>query len=217
MAEQKKKGKANQAVGQKKEEKPWEKMYQGKKESGVDKAKTRKKPDEGKRGFSEKTDGGKPGNGKKTEGGKPENGKKTDGVKTDVKKKDGGKMGTGKKAMEETLDFLYLLPKKTSAKELAKCLTFLKKEDVEIWEEECVLEISAEHGTITFEDIRDSLEKGDEKVLSSLRMKQVLSCDYESSDRETVQKIMKAFVQKFGGKIGTDTEDFTPFLEPEEL
>lgn len=117
----------------------------------------------------------------------------------------------------EFLDFLYLLPKKTSAKELGSVLTFLKKGSVEIWDEECVIEITTEHGTITFEDIRDSLEKEDEKTLSGLRMKQVLSCDYEDTDRETVQKVMEAFTGKFGGVIGSDTEDFAPFLKLEEL
>ena len=115
------------------------------------------------------------------------------------------------------LDFLYLLPKKTKAKELGSVLSFLKKGSLEIWDEECVLEITTEHGTITFEDIRDSLEREDEKTLSELRMKQVISCDYEAADRELVRKVMTTFIEKFGGKIGSDTEDFTPFLNTEEL
>ena len=129
------------------------------------------------------------------------------------------------------LDFLYLLPKKTKAKELGSVLSFLKKGSLEIWDEECVLEITTEHGTITFEDtditdpkvninfedIRDSLEREDEKTLSELRMKQVISCDYEAADRELVRKVMATFIEKFGGKIGSDTEDFTPFLNTEEL
>ena len=121
------------------------------------------------------------------------------------------------KPVKEMRDFLYLLPKRTSAKRLAEALGFIDKRALEIWEEECVLEITTESGIVTFEDIRESLEKEDKEVLSNLRMKQVLSCDYESTNAELVKKIMTAFLKAFGGKIGSDTEDFTPFLELEEL
>ena len=181
MSEQKKK------VPVKKDAKPWEKMYQGK-----------------------KNEAGKAGSGKA-------GANKANTNKSADAKNAGGKANAGKKAAPEFLDFLYLLPKKTSAKDFAKVLTFLKPEDVEVWEDECVIEITTDNGTITFEDIRESLEREDEKVLSDLRMKQVLSCDYEKTDRELVRKIMRAVVDKFGGKIGSDTEDFTPFVEPEEL
>ena len=148
-------------------------------------------------------------NGSKAKGAKP-------WEKMNSAKKEGEKKEQAPK--KEFLDFLYLLPKKVTAKQLAGSLEFLKKDCMEVWDEECVLEITTEHGgTITFEDIRESLEKEDEKTLSSLRMKQVLSCDYEASDRELVQKVMTVFLQQFEGKIGTDTEDFSPFLTVEEL
>ncbi|MBR6478501.1 MAG: hypothetical protein IKS85_08640, partial [Lachnospiraceae bacterium] len=121
------------------------------------------------------------------------------------------------KPVKEMRDFLYLLPKKTSAKSLAGALSFLDQKSLEVWEDECVIEIDAGEGIITFEDIRESLEKEDKAVLNDLRMKQVLSCDYESTDAELVRKIMETFLKTFGGKIASDTEDFTPFLEIGEL
>jgi hypothetical protein len=122
-----------------------------------------------------------------------------------------------KKPVKEFRDFLYLLPKKTTAKNLEKTLDFLDRKAIEVWEDECVLEITTKDGVITFEDIRDSLEKEDEKTLNDLRVKQVISCDYESTDAETVRKVMDAFLKAFGGKIGSDTEDFTPFLTVDKL
>lgn len=120
--------------------------------------------------------------------------------------------GKEKKPAKEFKSFLYLLPKKTTAGVLAKGMPSVSPESIEVWEEECVIEITTENGSITFEDIRDSLEKEDEKVLSELRMKQVLACDYSSEDNETVLKIMKGLLERFGGKIASDTEDFQPFL-----
>lgn len=122
-----------------------------------------------------------------------------------------------KKPVKEFRDFLYLLPKKTTAKNLAKALDFLDRKAIEVWDDECVLEITTKDGVITFEDIRDSLEKEDEKTLNDLRVKQVISCDYESTDAETVRKVMDAFLKAFGGRIGSDTEDFTPFLTIDKL
>ena len=180
----------NGMYGKKEAAKPWEKMYEGK--SAGTKA-----------------------------GGKNASGKSATTAKAggkDAAGKTGSSVKNAKKApAKELRDFLYLLPKRTNAKSLAKTLTFLEKKNVEIWEDECVLEITTEGSTITFEDIRDSLEKEDAKKLSDLRMKQVLSCDYESTDAETVRKVMAAFLKEFGGKIASDTEDFTPFLEIEEL
>lgn len=143
-------------------------------------------------------------------------GKKTPAAKAG-EKASGAVKKAKEKPVKEFRDFLYLLPKKTSAKSLAKELDFVGKKSIEIWEDECVLEITTATGVITFEDVRETLEKEDEKILSSLRMKQVLSCDYESTDAETVRKVMNAFLKAFGGKIASDTEDFTPFLTPEEL
>lgn len=120
------------------------------------------------------------------------------------------------KPVKEMRDFLYLVPKRTSAKSFAEALKFIDPKSLEVWEDECVIEITAQ-GVITFEDIRESLEKEDKEVLNDLRMKQVISCDYESTDAELVQKIMTTFLKEFGGKIASDTEDFTPFLEPKDL
>ena len=136
------------------------------------------------------------------------------GAKTAVDKKPAN---PPKKPVKEMRDFLYLVPKKTTAKSLAGVLGFLNKKDIDVWEEECVLEITTTEGVITFEDIRETLEKEDKEVLNNLRMKQVLSCDYESTDAATVRKVMDAFLKTFGGKIASDTEDFTPFLTLEDI
>ena len=202
------------------DDKPWEKMYTGKTaeksaNKSADKAKaTGKSADKaktagaGKGGDKYKTAGaGKAGDKYKTAGTKPASaGKAVKDEKSVVKK-----------VVKEPRDFLYLLPKKTTAKSLAKVLDFLDKKAVEVWDDECILEITTKEGVITFEDIRESLEKNDLKILNDLRTKQVLSCDYESTNSELVQKIMTTFLKEFGGKIGSDTEDFEPFVPVEKL
>ena len=172
---------------------------------------------------------GKPAVGAKSDSGKPF-GKSAAGAKSG-KGKAAGKQTPGsapwmnnaavkkkaEKAESEFRSLLYLLPGKVSAKELAKDLDFIPAKEIEIWEEEGVLEISTQEGIVTFEDIRESLGKEDEKILSGLGMKQVFACDYESVNAVLVRKILETFLEKHGGRIGSDTEDFTPFLTLEEI
>ena len=202
------------------DDKPWEKMYTGKKQE---------KPENK---AADKTVSKAADKAKTAERGKSEDRSKTAGVGKNAEKyKAAGagkavkneksvakdEKGAVKKTVKEPRDFLYLLPKKTTAKSLAKALDFLERKAVEVWEDECILEITTKEGVITFEDIRESLDKEDLKILNDLRTKQVLSCDYESTNSELVQKVMTTFLKEFGGKIGSDTENFEPFLPVEKL
>ncbi|MBE5862627.1 MAG: hypothetical protein E7295_07230 [Lachnospiraceae bacterium] len=197
------------------DDKPWEKMYTGKAadkaaNKPVDKAKaTGKSEDRTKAAGTGKTADKY----KSTGTGKAGDKYKSAGTAKPVK----DEKSAVKKIVKEPRDFLYLLPKKTTAKSLAKALDFLDKKAVEVWDDECILEITTKEGVITFEDIRESLEKNDLKILNDLRTKQVLSCDYESTNSELVQKVMTTFLKEFGGKIGSDTEDFEPFVPVEKL
>ena len=203
--------------GTKKEYKPWEKMNSAKAKAGAAEG-------AGKAGANGKAAAGAGkarANGKAAAGaGKAgANGKAAAGT---GKAGAAGKAGaTGKaaekKVKKELRDFLYLLPKRVTAKSLASVLKFIERRNLEIWEDECVLEIATDDGIITIEDIRESLEKEDKAILNDLRMKQVLSCDYESTNAELVQRIMEAFLKAFGGTIASDTEDFRPFLTIEEI
>ena len=190
--------------GTKKEYKPWEKMNSAKAKAGAAEG-------AGKAGANGKAAAGA---GKAGANGKAAAGTGKAGA--------AGKAGaTGKaaekKVKKELRDFLYLLPKRVTAKSLASVLKFIERRNLEIWEDECVLEIATDDGIITIEDIRESLEKEDKAILNDLRMKQVLSCDYESTNAELVQRIMEAFLKAFGGTIASDTEDFRPFLTIEEI
>lgn len=113
---------------------------------------------------------------------------------------------------------LYMLPEETEAAFLAEALPFMKTEAVEVWKAVNVLELSLENGTLTFEDITEDIDsEEDQALLAKLNTKQVYACDYEASDRPSVQKIFKELLARFGGRLASDTEDFTPFLQVEEL
>ena len=123
----------------------------------------------------------------------------------------------GEKTVEKS--FLYLLPEKHTAEELAQVLTDagFDKKKVEIWKEINLLELTLENGSVYVEDFEESLRKEDEDTLSGLGMQQVYSVTYPAEDVKSVKEIMQKWQASFGGKLGSDTEDFAPFLTIEEL
>ena len=123
----------------------------------------------------------------------------------------------GEKTVEKS--FLYLLPEKHTAEELAQVLTDagFDKKKVEIWKEINLLELTLENGSVYVEDFEESLRKEDEDTLSGLGMQQVYSVTYPAEEAKSVREIMQKWMASFGGKLGSDTEDFPPFLTIEEL
>lgn len=123
----------------------------------------------------------------------------------------------GEKTVEKS--FLYLLPEKHTAEELAQVLTDagFNKKKVEIWKEINLLELTLENGSVYVEDFEESLRKEDEDTLSGLGMQQVYSVTYPAEEAKSIKEIMQKWQASFGGKLGSDTEDFAPFLTIEEL
>lgn len=123
----------------------------------------------------------------------------------------------GEKTVEKS--FLYLLPEKHTAEELAQVLTDtgFDKKKVEIWKEINLLELTLENGSVYVEDFEESLRKEDEDTLSGLGMQQVYSVTYPAEEAKSIKEIMQKWMASFGGKLGSDTEDFAPFLTIEEL
>ena len=120
--------------------------------------------------------------------------------------------------VKEYKSFLYMLPENITAKEMAGKLPFMEREAVEVWTEVNLLELTLENGTFTFEDMMEDLNgEEDAALLEKLEVKQVYACDYEASDAESVQKIMKCLIETVGGFMASDTEDFEPFVKVEEL
>lgn len=127
-------------------------------------------------------------------------------------------MQHGQEIQKEERSFLYLLPERITASELAAALPFLAARQIEIWVEVNLLELSLAGSALTFEDLMPELTKeADLALLAEMGMGQVYACDYEASDAGEVGKIMECLLGRFGGILASDTEDFKPFLQPKEL
>lgn len=138
-------------------------------------------------------------------------------AKKDKEAKQASKSKPVKPAKPKEGSFLYLLPEEISAKQLHDGLDFLEAKQLEIWTEINLLEVTADEGTITFEDMRDNLGEEDSGTLAGMGMKKVYAVDYYLSDNGILRKVMETLLSKFGGKIGSDTEDFQPFVKVNEI
>lgn len=134
-------------------------------------------------------------------------------AKKDKEDKQASKSKPVKPAKPKEGSFLYLLPEEISAKQLHDGLDFLEAKQLEVWTELNLLEVTADEGTITFEDMRDNLGEEDFGTLAGMGMKKVYAVDYYLSDNGILRKVMETLISKFGGKIGSDTEDFQPFMK----
>lgn len=113
--------------------------------------------------------------------------------------------------------FLYLIPEDVSARALLEKLDFFPEEALEIWPEIDILEITIEDRTITFESLKEDLYEEDLEILEQMGIKEVYLFEYAENDKSMMQKIMNLYQESFGGKIGSDTDDFSPFLTVAEL
>lgn len=136
------------------------------------------------------------------------------------KKKNGFKntKPTVEKAVEKhEKSVLLLLKEEISAGRLAAALDFLSPKQIEVWTDVNFLEITFEHATLTFEDIREDLQEADTKLLQSMGKAMLYACDYVEEDSTKVKEVMQALCGRFEGTLASDTEDFKPFLAVEEL
>lgn len=138
-------------------------------------------------------------------------------AKKDKEAKQASKSKPVKPAKPKEGSFLYLLPEEISARQLHDGLDFLEAKQLEVWTELNLLEVTADEGTITFEDMRDNLGEEDSGTLAGMGMKKVYAVDYYLSDNGILRKVMETLISKFGGKIGSDTEDFQPFVKVNEI
>ena len=138
-------------------------------------------------------------------------------AKKDKEAKQASKSKPVRPAKPKEGSFLYLLPEEISAKQLHDGLDFLEAKQLEVWTEINLLEVTADEGTITFEDMRDNLGEEDSGTLAGMGMKKVYAVDYYLSDNGILRKVMETLISEFGGKIGSDTEDFRPFIKLNEI
>ena len=129
--------------------------------------------------------------------------------KTEMKKPE-KKIPEKKIQNQITGEWLYFCPQEVTVKII--CEIFNDADDVELWEEAGVLEISlGEKGSFDVETTQ--IHPKDEVTLQFAEewdTKSVFLVTFAPEDYESAVEIMKQILDKFGGIFCGDTEDFMP-------
>ncbi|HIQ98789.1 MAG TPA: hypothetical protein IAB23_03810 [Candidatus Scybalocola faecavium] len=132
--------------------------------------------------------------------------KKSGGGKT------AGKKITGiRKSPKKILEFYYMIPGETCAKELSRYITTVDEEKIEIWTELNLMEVIMENDSLIFQDAwKCFVDPLDQEYIQDHGIKTIYQISYDERDLPCVRQVMKELLNKAGGRICSDTDDFEP-------
>lgn len=115
-------------------------------------------------------------------------------------------------------EYLYMLPKAVTVRELEKAVTCVAEKAKEIWTELDMMEVMLTADSLIFENMLDTFDTPtDQAFLTDKNIKSVYAINYNSKDKEAVRAVLSDIHQAFGGFIASDTEDLEPFFEVAEF
>ncbi len=115
-------------------------------------------------------------------------------------------------------EFLYMVPAAVTVRELESALTSIPEDKKEIWVELDMMEVILANDSLVFENMLDTFDaEADQAFLNAKAIKTVYAFNYNTKDKDAVKEIMVALQSAFGGFVASDTEDFEPMFEVNEL
>ncbi len=115
-------------------------------------------------------------------------------------------------------EFLYMVPKEITVRELERALTSYPEDKKEIWVELDMMEVILESDSLVFEHMTDTFDtEGDRAFLDKHGVKVVYAFNYNTNDKEAVVHVLTELHNVFGGFIASDTEDLEPIYEVNEF
>lgn len=112
---------------------------------------------------------------------------------------------------KEILEFYYMTPQKTDAKDISLCIETIPQEKIEVWRELNLLEIVMTADSLIFQDAKECFEDPlDLEYIREHHIETIYQISYDKEDSDLVKKVMKEILEKKGGFICSDTEDFEP-------
>ena len=116
-------------------------------------------------------------------------------------------------------DYLLLIKEDKNCKHIEQLFLGTKfEENIEVWIELDLLEITLNKDTLVFENILETFDtKEDKEILNNNEVKMVYAISYMQSDIESVKEILTIISNHFDIKIASDTFDFEPFISIDDL
>ena len=122
------------------------------------------------------------------------------------------------KRKKNILEFYYMTPEQTDAKELTMLIHSVDEEKVDVWQELNLLEVVLDSDSLIFQDGRECfVDPLDLQFIEEHNIKSIYVVSYEEGDSVKARQVIKEILEAKGGFICSDTEDFEPMFTAETI
>lgn len=122
------------------------------------------------------------------------------------------------KKKTKILEYYYMTPEQTDAKELTTLIKSVDEEKIDVWPELNLMEVVLDRDSLIFQDGRECfVDPLDLEFLDEHKIKSIYVVSYEESDSVKARKAIKEILGAKGGFLCSDTEDFEPMYTAETI
>lgn len=133
---------------------------------------------------------------------------------TSVKTEGGKKLGMPVKKQKKIIEYYYMTPQETNAKDISLCITAVPEEQIEVWPALNLLEVVMASDSLIFQDAHECFEDPlDLEFIEQHQFKTIYQISFEADDTELVRQVMKEVLTHKGGMILSDTDTFEPMYD----
>lgn len=122
------------------------------------------------------------------------------------------------KKKKQILEYYYMTPEQTDAKEMTTLIHQVDEENVDVWPELNLMEVVLDSDSLIFQDGRECfIDPLDLEFLKEHQIQSIFVVSYEESDDKKARAVIKEIMQAKGGFLCSDTEDFMPMYTVETI
>lgn len=122
------------------------------------------------------------------------------------------------KRKKKILEFYYMTPEKTDARELMSLVKSVDEEKVDIWPELNLMEVVLDSDSLIFQDGRECfIDPLDLEFIEEKKIQSIYVVSYEEGDSMKARAVIKEIMEAKGGFLCSDTEDFEPMYTADTI
>jgi len=118
------------------------------------------------------------------------------------------------KRRKNILEFYYMTPEDTDAKELTGLVKSVEEEKVDVWPALNLMEVVLDNDSLIFQDGRECfIDPLDQEFIEEHQIKMIYAVSYEAEDSAKARQVIRDIMEVKGGFLCSDTEDFEPIYD----
>ena len=119
---------------------------------------------------------------------------------------------------KKILEYYYMTPEETHAKELTGLIKSVDEEKIDVWPALNLMEVVLDRDSLIFQDGRECfVDPLDLQFLEENHIQSIYVVSYEEGDSLKARKVIKEILEAKGGFLCNDTEDFMPMYTAETI